>query len=192
MNMPRLKSNQIIDAIESALDQVDADGKKLPPQKLHRSRSKIWVKNFAEELKKQYPDENIKAFYRDKLSREILFDISIGYNEKFQTSKTKKPFDYIKKPLWQIESEFKRNVSHVAFDFTKLNSGCAPFKMMIGSISTQKKDREYFMNAVKEIAQNIKAEELYYLLLSHPDDWDKKKDFFLYKWSGVKWCEEKN
>ena len=193
MDIPRLESIQIIEAIESALKQVDSDGKNLTPQKLHRSRSKLWVKHFALELKRQYHDENIVAFYRDKSSREILFDISIGYNDEFDTNKTKVPINYIKIPLWQIESEFVLNASKVAFDFTKLIVGSAPFKMMIGSISTQKRDSEYFMNAVKEIAKYIEAKELYYLLLSHPNSWNNVKEieFSLYKWSSVKWREEK-
>lgn len=190
MNPNRLETSQIFEAIESDLNKVHANDRNFIPQELHRHRSKLWVKHFALELCKQYDNKSIVAFYRDKLSREILFDITIGYQKEFKTNRSKPSFNYIINPLWQIESEFALSASNVAFDFTKLISGSAPFKMMIGSLNP-KVDQKYFMNAMKVIAPEIKADELYYLLLSHPNPWDnvKKVRLFLYQWSNNNWSE---
>lgn len=158
----------------------------------HYSLSQNWVKNFAIELEKYY-NNDIEAFCRDENSKEFLYDITIARCNEFSTTHSKTPIRYVSKSIWQIESEFAQNTREIAYDFSKLFSGNAPFKMMVGPLKEKESDDEgfnYYMDKMKNMAKSIpNNENWYYLLITHPGDWKKGKDMIwrLFKWLGQDW-----
>ncbi len=183
----------ITNALKATLDEKSVNDSNNDPGKDHYSLSQNWVKNFARRLEANYNDKNdIKAFYRDENSKEFLYDITVGECKDFLTKRSKEPSKYVSKSIWQIESEFEKNATAIAYDFSKLFSGNAPFKMMVGPLR-EEEDNEgstYFMDKMKKMCNNISDDESwYFLLITHPGNWKKGKDMIwrLYKWNGKDW-----
>ena len=193
-DIPKDVLKEIINrALRKTLNDCAINGGNNKPGKDHNIKSQKWVKNFAQQLKNYYED-NIKVFYRDKNSKEFLFDISVGQCSIFKTARSKKPREYISKAIWQIESEFEENATEIAYDFSKLLSGNAPLKMMVGPLRVEE-DSEgptYYMDAMKLIAKEIpEDEDWYFLLITHPKNWEKGKEMVwkIFKWEENDWSE---
>ena len=185
--------NLITGALKETLDEKPVNDSNSKPGKDHYSLSQNWVKNFAKRLEASYNDKkNIKAFYRDVNSKEFLYDITIAVYEKFSTKYSKEKLTYVSKSIWQIESEFEENATAIAYDFSKLFSGNAPFKMMVGPLREKEDDKgsAYFLDKMKKMCNDIpNNESWYFLLITHPGNWkpENKMIWKLYKWNGEDW-----
>ena len=187
--IPKDKMKKIINnALGNTLKNIHSVGNN---GKDHYFLSQNWVKNFAKELEKYY--NNIEVFYRDDNSKEFLYDITVAKCDEFSTTHSKTPIRYVSKSIWQIESEFVKNTREIAYDFSKLFSGNAPFKMMVGPIREKENDDEgsnYYMNKLKIMANNIPNDENWcFLLVTHPGNWKEGKEMIwkLYMWNGKVW-----
>ena len=195
--------NLITGALKETLDEKPVNDSNSDPGRDHFSLSQNWVKNFALRLETSYSDKkNIKAFYRDVniKEKEFLYDITVGKCEKFSTKHSKKELTYVSKSIWQIESEFRKDATEIAYDFSKLFSGNAPFKMMVGPLREKEDDKgsKYFMDEMKKMCNDIpNNESWYFLLITHPRTWfdengERTKNagqWVLYKWNGDDWDE---
>lgn len=77
----------------------------------------------------KHNDKNRKAFRLN----ELLHDVCVCKAGKVQSVVQGKELEYIKKPLWQVESEFARDSRAVLIDFNKLVLGSARNKLLVTS-----------------------------------------------------------
>lgn len=169
----------------------------------HYILSQNWVKYFALEIEDHYENmkkqHNIISFFNKRIMedspikvKEFLFDITVARTKHVNNSS----ISFISNPIWQIESEFRQLISAIIADFQKLISGCAPYKMMVGPMSTRSKkdEKNKYLEITKELAIDVSG-TLYFLFITHPRTWydiyGKRTEYagqwLLYKWEKSKW-----
>jgi len=171
----------IVEAYEMASsEQCEYTDKK----KLHNERSRKWIAALHQQFVKQYSSEtDVRVFskgnkdnWHEFLLNELLFDISVCQVATVPSAKHHKELTYIKKALWQVESEFARNSRETMKDFSKLVTGSADNKLFVGSHVS---DDKAFMDVLLPAAA-VCSGTVYLALLPHPSTWDsiaKEKPF---------------
>lgn len=181
----KIKEN-ITKSIIQSYNSVD---KSLSIQSLHSNRSKEFIENFAHILRKEYfKDKSIYRVFSRHFSEnrnefktnELLYDISVC-SISFVLSPNKNKLLYIKKAIWQIESELHETDSHASLvDFNKLVLGSAENKLFICS---NIKFLETLLPAAKCCSGKI-----FICIIPHPRKWDKI-DIKSYQLLNKKWVE---
>jgi hypothetical protein len=163
-------------AIEAALatavarkDEGNASGV------IHRNRSKHFVEVLADALRQEYSSQpairvfskHYEANRREFGMNEVLYDVLVaeaGYTEPIRGQQK---LAYLRKALWQIESEFAHDSRKALFDFNKLVVGAAERKLFVGP---QVSDDQAFRSSLLPAAQCCSG-EVYLALLPHPKLW---------------------
>ncbi len=160
-----------------ALAQAEPD-EGISVQEINQNRSRSWVNFLANQLLTPYQSEkdikDIRVFSKhDETNRkdfglnELLYDIVVCEVGKVFSAKRKKKLVYIKKTLWQVESEFARDSKQALIDFNKLVLGSAQNKLFIGP---QVSKVEQFISVLKPAAEACTG-NVYVALIPHPAKW---------------------
>jgi len=167
---------------------------------IHRQMSKEFVEALAKELRHFYSDsESIRVLskhYENKEQRlelgmnELLFDILVCECDSVLSSSGHHQLTYVKKAIWQIESELARNSREALYDFNKLVLGSSENQLFIGSITD---DPTAYIQTLLPAARHCNA-NLYLALVPHPDSWnlEKKSNPMFWKFNGEGWDELNN
>jgi hypothetical protein len=148
-------------------------------QRLHQKRSEAWVKALARHLQQtEYPRERFRVFSKyddtnqeDFGLNELLFDVCVCEVGRAPSAKGTKQIAYVKRGIWQVESEFAKDTRAAVLDFSKLVLGSAPNKLFIGP-ALKGKEAEGFTRALLPVAQCCSG-RVFLALVPHPEDWDK-------------------
>jgi hypothetical protein len=175
-------------AYDSARSQEDKPGKSGP---MHRARSSRFVKALANGFREIHPPPKFAVFSKDcdhhredfKLN-ELLFDIQVCETDCVGDKK----LCYIKRSVFQIESEFAKDIREALIDFSKLVVGSAESKLFIGPIVSEAKFSEY-VEAMASPARACNA-VTYMALLPHSAEWpakDIESSVKLFRFAEGKW-----
>lgn len=150
---------------------------------IHRNRSKTFVLALTQELRLHW-NSDVKSRIR-VLSREcdkhrqefglneLLYDFLVCEIADLEPSRKGYPKTYVRRALWQIESEFAMDPRKVVFDFNKLVIRNAPYKLLIAS---DRPASELFLENLHPIALACKRSKVYAALLRHPSEWEFGED----------------
>jgi hypothetical protein len=147
-----------------------ADAKAHP----NTQRSRFWISELHDALHAQYPGIDIRVFSKYNTDNkeefglnELLYDVMVCETATVPSSSHGKPLRYIKRVLWQVESEFQNDSGHTLRDFNKLVLGSAERKPFIGgSVS----DNEAFINVLAPAAAACTG-DVFVALAPHPRAW---------------------
>lgn len=146
--------------------------------KLHRDRSKSFVEELGQQFRNEYPIENSYRVFTKHYNtnrhefglNELLYDILVSETGITPSIKGGKELPYVKKAIWQIESEFKEsNVRELIWDFNKLVIGSGENKMFICSIPNPGEE-DKFLNSLKPLAACCSG-NIFLAFLPHPKNW---------------------
>lgn len=185
--------NHILNAYEQAIrNQIQNHNKGVQ----NKMRSSKFIQIITESLKAQFPyNDNFAVFSKempknlDFNRNEFLFDIHVCKINRL-TSVNNKTIKYIKESVIEIESEFAKDTSKVATDFSKLVCGNSKLKIMIVSKCY---NNCKFINSLRDIACNIN-EKIYLIVLRHPSEWNTAaiKDYNIYRFENDNWVNFNN
>ncbi len=147
----------------------------IPIQKMHQLKSRIWVESLATEFRDHYTSEDIKVFSKgydrnrqDFKLNELLYDITVCSVGNVKSARHRKDISYVKKAIWQVESELALDSRAAAIDFSKLVLGSAENKMFIGPLMH---DSAAYLSVLSPIAQTCDG-NIYCVLIPHPkEEW---------------------
>ncbi|MGD0089179.1 MAG: hypothetical protein ABSE73_04605 [Planctomycetota bacterium] len=172
------------------------DGKSAPllsgysRQRLHLKRSEAWVKALARHLEKEYPRERFRVFSKhDDTNRddfglnELLFDIAVCEVGKMRAAKATAQLVYVKRAVWQVESEFAKDSRAAVLDFSKLVLGCAPNKLFVAPLTH---DTVAFRDALLPVAGCCSG-RVFLAVLPHPENWEESRAPEVYCRSDGQW-----
>jgi len=167
--------------IEAALG--DAMAKPMPDaptRELHAARSRAWMDALAARFEAEFPRQrNFEVFWRGRtegrgadLGRsEMLHDLLVCEVAETPSARQATNLWYIRRAVWQIESEFARDSREAMNDFAKLVLGSAAHKLFVGP---QVADNEAFVKALLPAARCCVG-EVWVALIPHPDSWSPAK-----------------
>jgi len=196
--------NEILKHCEKMSGLESGEIRKLNKQIKHKILSQGWVKYLSMELEKYYREAGFNKIYTlpgDKIHeenilserKEFLFDISLGEYDHFISSAKKSKIYFQSNAIWQVESEFEKDMRKIAIDFSKLIAGDAPYKMMVAPLSEN--GSKNYRADMKPLAEKVNG-TLYFLFLRHPSTWlpkikkkDQKLKWEFYLWKDNKWDE---
>ena len=159
----------------------------------NRERSKNFVEDVASSFRKKFKNQdNVyvlskhHAEHRDQFGlNELLYDILICETEKVESASQHQTLTYIKRAIWQIESEFAKNTREAIYDFNKLVIGNSENKLFIGP---QVNDPVSFLGTLKPAAGCCNG-NVFVALVPHPNEWNGSKfDLNLWQFSN-EWIE---
>jgi hypothetical protein len=130
----------------------------------------------AAQFRAQYAgDASVRVFYqqdpqhRAQFGRnELLYDVLVARVGSVRSARQGKELSYVRRVLWQVESEFARNSREALFDFNKLVLGSAKSKLFIGP---QMQQPARFLEVLRPAARACSG-IVYAALVPHPDRWD--------------------
>ena len=166
---------------------VKLKGKKINKDK--KKYSKKWVELLSSELRDNYNDlEKYRVFSKyypcnrkDFKLNEFLFDIHVCEIAKQKSLVKNTEIVFIKKSIWQIESEFdSHNSRELSKDFSKLVTGNAKNKMFITKAKEEKKGK------IKDYLANIAINccgEIYLVILVEKSE----KQPYIFNYKNNKW-----
>lgn len=153
------------------------------PGKIHRNRSKFFILALTEELRLHWSkvgNTTIRVLSRDCENHrdefglnELLYDLLVCEIAEVKPPRKGYPETYVRRAIWQIESEFARDARKVVFDFNKLVIGNAPYKLLIAS---DRPARDLFLENFHPMALACEGSTVYAALLRHPSEWEVGED----------------
>ena len=165
----------------------------------HANRSKQWIESLAAKLlcheQSHANRSDIRSFSRGEESSDVglneyLHDICIACVGSTLARNGKTDLPTIRKPLWQVESEFSSSIKEAVKDFNKLLLGNANNKLFIGPYLGKSpqamKARSTYVEMLKEVlcdAEITTAENWYLGLVPHPERWRKPEIKRVCVWS---------
>ncbi|MBZ9688465.1 hypothetical protein G9F72_019225 [Clostridium estertheticum] len=159
--------------------------------KQNKMRSSQFIEFITEKLKYQFPKGDKFVVFSKEMSKnldfnrcEFLFDIHVCKVDTLISVKNK-TVKYIKESVVEIESEFEKDTTKIAVDFSKLVCGNSKLKIMIVSICD---NEAKFINSLKDIARIING-KIFLILLRHPSEWDSTavKDYSILCFQNDDW-----
>lgn len=175
-----MKYVEIINALKNSLLKANQNAKGIKG-KLHRDRSKEFLEELRKEFSVKFPIENSFVVFTKHFSgnrpefglNELLYDLLVCETGKTLSAKGINELSFVRKAIWQIESEFKEsNVRELIWDFNKLVIGSGENKMFICSIPKHGKQVQ-FLNSLKPIAACCSG-NVFMAFLQHPKNWSKE------------------
>ncbi|HEY3318926.1 MAG TPA: hypothetical protein VGP72_00415 [Planctomycetota bacterium] len=162
------------------------------PGPIHADRSRRFVEAVASEFRERYKaDDGFAVFSKHWTSNqegfklnELSYDVHVVQIERVGA----KGLPFVKKAMWQVESEFARDAHEALIDMSKLVCGSAPNKLFIGPIVSELRQREY-MAALLAPARECNA-ATYLCLVEHPDKWSglgENADVHFYRFVAGDW-----
>jgi hypothetical protein len=147
------------------------------PQSLARARERVWIKTLSTHLTYALGEDNYRVFSAynrgnaDHFGTEqLLYDIQVCRVGLTTTAdKKKKELHYIQAALWQIETDFSREIHQAVYAFNRLVTGNGENKLFIGA--QLKTGRDTYINTLKASAAACMG-NVYLALIPHPEDWD--------------------
>ena len=142
----------------------------------HSKISKMWIELLAYNLNLLAGGDSI-SFHKGNSNNQKIFklneylhDILICILEVIKSPKQKKTLHYIKRVLWQVESELddKRDSRGLLMDFNKLTLGSAPNKLFVFS-NKQYDDNKSLLDFFS-IPASYCSGNLYIAIIPHPKD----------------------
>jgi hypothetical protein len=165
-------------------------------KKSSEERSKEMVRCLAEELREELgTNSSIKLLFRQgDVSKqefgvkELLYDlVAFEAGTTYSSGSPRKELQYVKTPLWQIESEFNPRDRKVVNDFNKLVLGCAPNKLFVAS---RRKNRNKFLDMLEPIAKACGC-DVCLAIVAHPDVWtEDQTEPEVYLFSAKRWVKQ--
>ncbi len=98
---------------------------------------------------------------------ELLHDVCVCQVGQVPSAIHRTTLTYVRRVLWQVESEFDKNSRSTLADFNKLVCGSAESKLFIGS---QVDDNEASIDFLRPAAMACSG-RVFVSLLPHPSDW---------------------
>ncbi len=156
-----------------------------PRQTENKQRSSKFVECLAGELRLKYENDNsgYRVLSRDYPAHksefgmnELLYDILVcdtGITGTVKNSDVKAR--YITKGIWAVESEMKKDVRQLLFDFNKLTLSSCESKLFIGPLTSYNNN---ILDVLQEVSKYING-PLYVIMVPHPEDWEKYDAFKL-------------
>jgi hypothetical protein len=147
------------------------------PQSLARARERVWIKALSTHLANALGENKVRVFsaYQrgntDNFGAEqLLYDIQVCRVGITTTADKKKDeLHYIEASLWQIETDFSREIRQAVYAFNRLVTGNAEHKLLIGA--QLKTGRDTYINTLKALAGACSG-TVHLALIPHPEDWD--------------------
>jgi len=161
------------DAKKATAEPSDA----LSTQQLHVARAKAWINALAYQLRSVYRAAELRVFSKyDETNRkdfglnELLFDVSVCEVAQTTSALGRKELWYVKRALWQAESEFEKNSRAALLDFSKLVLGNAPNKLFVAPVTD---DPVAFRKALLPVAECCRGCRVLLASVPHPSDFGK-------------------
>jgi len=167
------------------------------PQSLARARERVWIKTLSTHLADALDEENNRVFssYQrgntDNFGTEqLLYDIQVCRVGITTTAdKKKEEIHYIQASLWQIETDFSREIHQAVYAFNRLVTGNGEQKLFIGA--QLKTGRDTFIGTLKASAAACTG-TVHLALIPHPDDWDDDDHSIdVWQFTDGEWVESK-
>ncbi len=147
------------------------------PESLARARERAYIKTLTTHFEDSLSDDNVRVFSayqrgnsEDFGTEQLLYDIHVCRVGVTQTADRKKEeLHYIQASLWQIETDFSRDIQSAVYAFNRLVVGNAENKLFIGAQLTA--GRDTYIKSLKACAE-VCIGAVYLALIPHPDSWD--------------------
>ena len=159
-------------------------------QKVHSSRSEVWVDVIAKGFQRIYPTGQHRVFWKGNYKNqstfrknEFLFDITVARIEH-STSIEHRPkcLEFVSGCEWIVESEFAEDTREIVIDMSKLVIGAAKNKLMIASQRGDDKEKK-LLSSCSKIAECCGVGNVYFCFVEHPRNWrNNPKRPKLYYW----------
>lgn len=182
--------------VSELIQTAFANAKKLAPEtassegELHRQRSIAWVNALSQEFGDIYPVPEYRVFSKYEPSNrvdfglnELLFDIAVCEVGETPSSRNQVNLHYVKRAIWQVESEFAPNTRAAIADFNKLVLGSSDNKLFVGPVTG---DAEAFATALLPVARCCTGRVIL-ALVPHPKDWQQRLEPILLASSSSGW-----
>lgn len=161
--------------VQAALRCAAAD-----PGQSNRNRSREFVKKLANAFRERFKthghNTNFCVLSRDNGDHrgefglnELLYDILVCEVGTVESARHSRALTFIRRTIWQIESEFSSNSRKALFDFNKLVLGSAQYKLFIGPKTS---NDEQFLKSLFPAAQCCSG-VVFAALASPPAKWSK-------------------
>lgn len=144
---------------------------------INRNRSRNFIATLARMLRDHTRNPDIWVFSRDCATHrfefglnELLYDILVCEVGSTTSPRHSKALTFVRRALWQIESEFAADAREAIFDFNKLVLGAAPNKLFIGPKTD---NDEAFLESLFPAARSC-CGAVYAALVPRPADWPKQ------------------
>jgi hypothetical protein len=170
---------RVADLIQTAFSDADEKASKSAhsTQELHRGRAIAWVNALAQQFVPLYPrHDGFRVFSKyDESNRadfglnELLFDVAVCEVAQAPSVRSQHALVYVKRAVWQIESEFAKNSREAVWDFNKLVLGSAPNKLFVAPVTAKP---GAFRDALLPVAGCCSG-RVFLAVVPHPEDWDK-------------------
>lgn len=146
-------------------------------QALHRARSRDWVESLAAEFRRVYSGaDDVRVFSKHNEANrtdfglnELLYDVSVCRVAPVESARHRKQLWYVRRALWQVESEFARDSRAALVDFNKLVLGSAENKLFVGPRTN---DDAAFLRVLLPAARACRG-DVFVALVPHPAAWDE-------------------
>ena len=158
---------------------------------MHRNRSRNFVEALANAFRldsKKQPNIRVLSRHTDAHRsefglNELLYDVLVCEVAQTKSPRHSRPLTFVRRAIWQIESEFAADAREALFDFNKLILGNAPYKLFVGP----KTDNDAkFIEALFPSAQSCSG-QVFIALLPHPSQWHLPLNAAFWRASGERW-----
>jgi hypothetical protein len=152
----------------------------LPKQELHMERSSQWVKSLGKRFEQEYPDRDTHRVFwkgnesnkRDFTLTEFMYDVSVCEIDFVDSAAQGKRIPFVKRAIWQIESEFAKDSRQALIDFNKLVAGSGQYKLFIAPVVH---DQDAFLRVLGEPARYCSG-IVYVAMVPKPREWPASAD----------------
>lgn len=187
MNIQHIIKSSFNDAIKSMVMGTS-------PQSLARARERVWIKTLSNHLADALGEDTIRVFSatnRDNTdhfgTEQLLYDIQVCRVGITTTADKKKDeLHYIQASLWQIETDFSREIHQAMYAFNRLVTGQGENKLFIGA--HLKTGRNTYINTLRASAAACSG-NVYLALIPHPEDWDDDSMVDVWQFTDGDWTE---
>ena len=163
--------------IQTAFDEARAGTKNEDDlQRLHSARSRNFVESLASQFREIYkkPDYFVFSKYHEDNRAEFKlneygFDVHVCEIARADTVDHEN-VPYVKKSVWQVESELAEDGREALIDFSKLVGGAASQKIFIGPVLTTPSRFKLFRDTLLAPARECSG-VVYAAFIPHPRLW---------------------
>jgi hypothetical protein len=178
--MTTVDENFVREWVQRALDRARDGYRKYQsptgePLSVPKLRSNALVGELAAVLREQSAaDERVfdRSCSDNKAAHgrnEYLFDVTAFRVGRVRSARHGKPLEYVKRPLWVVESELSDNSVHVIIDFNKLVLASDGNKLFVGRHTDLL--QRFAEQALAEVASHCSG-RIFVALVPAPESWD--------------------
>ncbi|HEY69789.1 MAG TPA: hypothetical protein G4O08_04300 [Anaerolineae bacterium] len=143
-------------------------------------RSARWVVSLGKRFEQEFPDrKKHRVFWkgnqrnrREFTLTEFMYDISVCEIGFVRSAAQGKQLGFIRKAIWQIESEFAKDSREALIDFSKLVAGSGQNKLFIAPVVH---DEAAFLRVLREPAVHCSG-NVYLAMVPKPKEWPSSAD----------------